>query len=58
MSISRLEEEVTAVWESNDDVCWDCQYYVYGTGGPDPQECKLLNGDVNEGLEECPGLIA
>lgn len=45
-------DKVAKVFE-NSDLCNDCDHFIWGPGGPDPCECKILNGDRD--YDDCPG---
>lgn len=47
------ESIVVRVYESDDNPCNDCSHFIWGPGGPDPCECKILNGDGD--YTDCPG---
>lgn len=48
------EEQVIAVFEES-PLCDDCDHFIWGAGGPDPCDCRVLRGDTGTSLSDCPG---
>lgn len=48
------EERVIAVFEES-PLCDDCDHFIWGAGGPDPCDCRVLRGDIGTSLDDCPG---